>query len=72
MAGNASTTFSASLLSAFANLSNHFFKTPLSFGPEPPAFLPTPPKTPVMARIIVDMVIEKAVSIENMIDQELF
>ena len=31
MAGNVSTAFTASLLSAFANLSHHFFKVPLSF-----------------------------------------
>ena len=66
MAGNASTAFSASLLSASANLSNHFFKTSLSFGEEPPAPLP-PPKTPVMKRMIVDIITEKAVSTEKIV-----
>ena len=37
IAGNASAAFPASLLSASANLSNHFFKVPLSFDGEPPA-----------------------------------
>ena len=58
IAGNASTAFPASLLSAFASVSNHFFKTPLSFGVEPPAHLP-PPKAPVMTRTIVEIVTEK-------------
>ena len=46
--GNASTAFPASLLSASAKLSNHFFKVPLSFDAGPPA-PPLPPKTPVIA-----------------------
>ena len=66
MAGNASAAFPASLLSAFANLYNHFFKTPSFFGGEPPASPPLP-KTPVMARTIIEIVIEKAVSIENIV-----
>ena len=67
IAGNASTTFPASLLSASAKLSQHFFKTSSSFDRErPPRPLP-PPKTPVMASTIVEMVIERAVSIENMV-----
>ena len=49
MAGNASTAFPASLLSASASLSNHFFRVPLSFDGEPPA-PPPPPKTPVMQK----------------------
>ena len=64
--GNASTAFPASLLSASASLSNYFFKIPSSFGGEPPFPLP-PPKAPVMARTIVEIVIEKAVSIENIV-----
>ena len=40
--GNATAAFSASLLSAFAGLSNHFFKTPSYFGGEPPVPPPTP------------------------------
>ena len=53
-AGNASTAFHASLLSASANLPNHFFKASSSFGVEPPV-PPPPPKTPVMARTIVEI-----------------
>ena len=67
MAGNASTVFPASHLSAFASLSNHFFKNPPSFGREPPVPLPPPLKTPVMARTIIEIVIERAVSIENIV-----
>ena len=66
IAGNASTAFPASLLSAFANLSNHFFKIPSSFGVEPPVS-PSPPETPVIARTIVEIVTERAVNIENMV-----
>ena len=46
MAGNASTAFPASLLSASANLSNHFFKSPSFFDGEPPPPPSPPPKTP--------------------------
>ena len=63
IAGNASVDFPANLLSASASLSNYFLKTPSSFGGEPPV----PPKAPVMARTIVEIVIERAVSIENMV-----
>ena len=66
IAGNTSTAFLASLSSAFASLSNHFFKTPSSSGGEPPV-PPPPPKTPMMANTIVEIVIEKAVTIENMV-----
>ena len=54
--------FPVSLLSASANLSNY----PSSFDGEPPA-PPLPPKTPVIARTIVEMVLERAVWIENMV-----
>ena len=67
IAGNASTAFPASLLTAFASLSNHFFKIPSAFGGEPPAPPPPPEKTPVMPSTIVQIVIEKAVSIENIV-----
>ena len=66
IAGTALMPFAASLLSASASLFNHFFKIPLSFGGE----LPAPPSTQkisVIARTIVEIVIEKAVSIENMV-----
>ena len=66
IAGNASTLFRASLLSASANLSNDLFQKTPSLGVEPVP-LPTPPKTPAMARTIVEIVIERAVSIENMV-----
>ena len=64
IAGNASTTFPASLLSASASLSNYFFNVPSSFGGEPPVPLPT---APVMARAIIVIDIERAVSPENMV-----
>ena len=53
-AGNALIEFPASLLSASANLSNHFFKTPSSFGGEAEPPPPPPPKAPVIASAIVD------------------
>ena len=43
-----------------------FFKVPLSFDGGPLVPIP-PPKTPVMARTVATMVIEKAVNIENMV-----
>ena len=61
-----STAFLANLLSAFASLSNHFFKAPPFFGGEPPVPLPLP-KTPVIASTIVEIVIERAVIIEYMV-----
>ena len=66
-AGNASAAFSASLLSASASLSNHFFKVLFSFDGGPPATQLPPPKSPVMVRTIVELVIERAVSIENIV-----
>ena len=65
IAGNASTVFHAMILNAFASLSNNLFKTTSSFDGEP--FPPPPPKTPVIASAIVEMVIERAVRIENMV-----
>ena len=67
MAGNASTAFHASLLSAFANLLNHFFNTSSSFGGEPSVPLLPSPKTPSMARTIVAMFIERVISIEKIV-----
>ena len=66
MANNASTIFPASLLSASASLPNHFFKTPSSFDGQPSA-PPSLPKTPVIASTIVELVIERAVSIEKIV-----
>ena len=61
-AGNASTVLPASLLNASASLFNHLFKTPSSFGGDPPP--PPPPlRANVMASTIVEIVIERAVSI---------
>ena len=65
IAGNASTAFPASLLSASANLYNYFFKAPSSCGGEAEP-LPSPP-TPVMARTIVEIVIEMEARIQNMV-----
>ena len=65
MAGNASAAFPASLLSASASLSNHFYRVSFCFDARPPA-PPPPPKTPAMVRTIVEIVTERAVSIENM------
>ena len=49
IAGNASTAFPESLLSVFANLSNHFFKAPSSFGEQAePLTPPSPPKLPMV------------------------
>ena len=66
MVGNVSAVFPASLLRASNSLSNHFFKVLLSFDAEPPA-PQRPPKTFVMPRIIVEIVMDRAVSIENMV-----
>ena len=66
MVGNVSAVFPASLLRASNSLSNHFFKILLSFDAEPPAPRRLP-KTLVMPRIIVEIVMDRAVSIENMV-----
>ena len=65
IAGNATTAFPASLLSASANLFNHLFKTPSSFGGEPPP--PPPARTSIMASAIVEIVLERAVSVEKIV-----
>ena len=65
IAGNASTAYSASLLSASASLPNHFFKIPSTFGGEPPP--PLCPKTPIMESTIVEIVIERAVNTEKIV-----
>ena len=67
IAGNALAAFPSSLLSTSASLSNYFFRVPLSFDGRPPTPLLPPPKTPVMARIVVAIVIDRAVSIENIV-----
>ena len=66
VAGNASTAFPVSLLSVSANLFNHFFKVPSSFGGEP-TVPPPHPKTLVTARTIVEIVIERAVNMVKMV-----
>ena len=67
IASNGSATFPASLLSPFASLSIHFLKASSSFGGELPAAPPNHPKTPIMAMTIAQIVIERAVSIENIV-----
>ena len=57
MVGNASTAFPASFLSVSANLSNHFFRVPLSFGEEPP-------KSPMTESTIVVILVKRAESVE--------
>ena len=59
--------FLQSLLSASANLTNHFLKIPSSFGGEPPVPPVPHPKAPVMTSAIVEIVIEKTVSIGNIV-----
>ena len=66
IASNASTAFPESLLSVSASLSSHFFEIPSYFGGEPLVPL-LPPKTPVTARTIVEILIKRAVSIENLV-----
>ena len=66
IAGNGWIAFPANPLSASGSLSNHFFKTLSSFDGEPPA-PPPPPKTHVIARTNVQIVIESAVRIGNMV-----
>ena len=66
MAGNDLTAFPTSILSASANLSNYFFKTPSSLDGEPLAH-PPPPETPAMASKNVEKVIEMAVCLEDMV-----
>ena len=59
--------FPTSLLSAFASLPSHFFKIPSSFGGEPPVPPHPYPKTPVKAMTIVEIVIKRVGSIQNMV-----
>ena len=59
---NFSIAFPTSLLTASASLPNY----PLSFDGEPPVH-PPPSKTTVMVRTNVEIVIERAVSIENIV-----
>ena len=65
IASDASTTFIASLLTSSFCLFNQFFKVSSSFRGEGPevAGLHPPPKTPVIARTIVEMVRERGVII---------
>ena len=63
IACNASTAFPASLLSASANLSNHFFKVPSSFGGEA-TVPPLPPKSPITESTIVAITTKNAESVE--------
>ena len=65
--GNASTAFLACHLIASASLFNHLFKTPSFFDGEPPPPPLPPPKTTEIASTIVEIVIERAVSTETMV-----
>ena len=65
IAGNASTAFPASLSSAAANLLNYFFDAPSSFVGEAESHAPPPPpKTPITANAMVEIVLYRAVSID--------
>ena len=64
---NASTAFLACHLIASASLFNHLFKTPSFFDGEPPPPPLPPPKTTEIASTIVEIVIERAVSTETMV-----
>ena len=66
MTGNVSKAFPASLLRTFVSLSNHFVKITSSFGGESLPSLP-PPNASLMARRIVEIVIERAVNIESIV-----
>ena len=63
IAGNASTDFPASLFSAFAGLSNHFFKTSSSFDGEAPV-PPPPAKSPMAESTIVSIPAKTAESVD--------
>ena len=65
VAGNASIAFLASLLIVSASLFNDLFKTTSFFDGEPPP--PPPPKTTERASTIVEIVVERAVSTETMV-----
>ena len=67
IASSASTAFPASLLTGLASLSSPFFRVPSSFSVEAEPPVPPPPKTPVYASAMVEMVIDRAVKIENII-----
>ena len=67
IAGNTSTAFLASHLIASASLFNHLFKTPSFFDGEPPPPPLPPPKTTEIASTIVEIVMERAVSTETMV-----
>ena len=66
VAGNASIAFLASLLIVSASLFNDLFKTTSFFDGEPPP-PPPPPKTTERASTIVEIVVERAVSTETMV-----
>ena len=65
--GNASTAFLACHLIASASLFNHLLKTPSFFDGEPPPPPLPPPKATEIASTIVEIVIERAVSTETMV-----
>ena len=55
------------LLRASTSLFDHFFKTPLLFGDPEAEGSSSPPKTPVIETAIVNMIIERAVSIDSIV-----
>ena len=65
--GNASTAFLACHLIASASLFNHLFKTPSFFDGEPPPPPLPPPRATEIASTIVEIVIERAVSTETLV-----
>ena len=65
--GNASTAFLACHLIASASLFNHLLKTPPFFDGEPPPPPLPPPKATEIASTIVEIVIERAVSTETLV-----
>ena len=65
--GNASTAFLACHLIASASLFNHLLKTPSFFDGEPPPPPLPPPKATEIASTIVEIVIERAVSTETLV-----
>ena len=65
--GNALTAFLACHLIASASLFNHLLKTPSFFDGEPPPPPLPPPKATEIASTIVEIVIERAVSTETLV-----
>ena len=54
-------------MSGLVSLSSPFFRVPSSFSVEAEPPVPPPPKTPVYASAMVEMVIDRVVKIENIV-----